>query len=91
MEDSLQETVTVRAYSPDKHPVLVLERAPGQLCAAYHETGYDLDRTKPVSEEWLRDNAIGRHSFIAVDPPRSSKAGDLRDYVVRELGGLDGP
>lgn len=86
MEESLQQTVTVRAYSPDAHPVIVLERASGQLCAAYYETGYDLELTKPVSEEWLRDNAIGRHSFVAVDPPHSLNAAELRDYAGRELG-----
>lgn len=90
MEESLQETVTVRAYSPDEHPVIVVERASGRLCAAYHETGYDLDRTKPVSEEWLRDNAVGRHSFVAADPPRSLDAGELPDYAGRELGARGG-
>lgn len=76
----------VRAYSPDAYPILVLERDSGELCVVYHETGYDPDRSKPVSEEWLRDNALGRHSFREVDPPRSLESGALRDYARDELG-----
>lgn len=85
MEENSRDTVTVRAYSPDAHPILVLERDSGELYAVYHETGYDLDRAKRVSEEWLRDNALGRHSFREVSPPRSLSAGALRDYVRNEL------
>lgn len=86
MEENLRETVAVRAYSPGARPILVLERGSGSLCVAYYETGYDLERTKQVSEEWLRDNAIGRHSFVEVSPPRSLDAGELRDYVGGEPG-----
>lgn len=81
-----QETVAVRAYSPDAHPILVLERDSGELCVAYYETGYDLARTKQVGEEWLEDNAVGRHSFVRVSPPRTLRAGELGDYVRDELG-----
>jgi hypothetical protein len=79
-------TVTVRAYSPDRHPILVLELDSGELCVAYHETGYELERSKRVEEGWLRDNAIGRHSFVEVTPPRTLEAGELRDYARNELG-----
>lgn len=86
MEESSRETVTVRAYSPDAHPILVLERGSGELCVAYHETGYDLELAKQVSEDWLRDNAVGRHSFVEVRPLRSLGAGELGDYARSELG-----
>lgn len=86
MEESYQETVAVRAYSPDTHPILVLERDSGELCVAYYETGYDLGRTKRVGEEWLQDNAIGRHSFVEVSPPRRLETGEIGSYVGSELG-----
>lgn len=87
MEENSRETVFVRAYSPDPHPILVLEQASGELCVAYHETGYDLERAKRVGEEWLRDNALGRHSFVEVSPPHSLGAWELGDYVRSELRG----
>jgi hypothetical protein len=62
-----------------------VEIAPGELRTVYFETGYDADSTKPVTEDWLRDNAIGRHSFVEVNPPREMPASALRDYVRREL------
>lgn len=66
----------------------MLELAPGELCTAYHETSYDLELTKPVSEDWLVDNAIGRHSFDEVEPPKEIPAKELGNYVRREvLGG----
>jgi hypothetical protein len=74
----------VRAYSPDRHPILVLELDSGELCVAYYETGYDLERAKSVDEDWLRDNAVGRHSFVQTR--RTLDAGELRDYVGNELG-----
>ncbi len=83
---SSRQTVAVRAYSPDAHPILVLELDSGMLRVVYHETGYDLELSKSVGEEWLRDNAIGRHSFVEVSPPRRMPAGDLGDYVAGELG-----
>ncbi|BBL80502.1 hypothetical protein RxyAA322_23560 [Rubrobacter xylanophilus] len=75
----------IRAYSPGRHPILILELPSGELCAAYHETGYDLGRSKPVEEGWVYENAIGRHDFIEVRPPRELEAGELRGYVGREL------
>ena len=83
---SSRKTVAVRAYSPDAHPILVLELDSGTLSVVYHETGYDLERGKNVGEEWLKDNAIGRHSFVEVSPPRRMSADDLGDYVAGELG-----
>ena len=89
MEKSSTETVIVRAYSPDERPILVLERGAGRLCAAYYETDYDLGLTKSVTEEWLRDNAIGRHSFEEVSPAVSLKAAGIREYVDRKLIGSE--
>lgn len=86
MEDT-SKTIAIRAYSPDTHPILVLELPSGELCVAYYETGYDLERTKQVGEDWLRDNAIGRHSFVEVSPPKKLETtGEIRDYVRSELG-----
>lgn len=81
------ENVKVRANSPGKYPILIVERASGDLLATYFETGYDLDRAKPVKEDWVRENAIGRHSFITVDPPREMPASSLGNYARRELLG----
>jgi len=64
---------------------LVVELPGGELRATYYETGYDLERAKPVNENWLHENAIGRHSFIEVDPPEELSAASLRDYARREL------
>jgi hypothetical protein len=80
-----EETVKVRAYSPGKYPILVIELAGGGLRTVYFETGYDLESAKDVEEGWLRDNAIGRHSFVEVSPPRGIPASSLKDYVSREL------
>ena len=77
--------VRLRAYSPGKYPILVIELPGGELRAIYFETGYDLGSAKEVEEGWLRENAIGRHSFVEVDPPRSLAASSLEDYVSREL------
>ncbi len=79
------EKVRVRAYSPGRYPILVVELASKELRTLYFETGYDLESSKPVEEEWLQDNAIGRHSFVAVDPPREVAADGLSGYVRREL------
>lgn len=75
----------ILAYSPGRYPILVVELPPGELRTFYYETGYDPERTKPVSGDWLRENALGRHSFIAVDPPRKVPLPALRDYVRQEL------
>jgi hypothetical protein len=80
------ENVRVRAYSPGEYPILVVELPSDGLRAVYFETGYDLGRSKAVEEDWLLENAIGRHSFIEVDPPVETPAGSLTDYVRRELG-----
>ncbi len=82
---SAQETVKIRANSPGRYPILVVELTGGGLRTAYFETGYDLGRAKRVEEGWLRDNALGRHSFVEVEPPKELPASALRDYVRREL------
>lgn len=82
-----QRTVRVRANSPGQHPILIVELEDGALLAAYHETGYDLERAKPVEEDWLYENAIGRHSFVKTDPPKELPASSLKDYAQRELLG----
>lgn len=51
----------------------------------YHETGYDLGRSKPVKEEWLQENAIGRHNFVEKKPPETVPSDALQEYVNREL------
>jgi hypothetical protein len=80
-----QEIVRVLAHSPGKYPILVIELPSGELYTAYFETNYDLGSTKPVERGWLRDNAIGRHSFVALDPPVEKPATSLADYVRSEL------
>ncbi len=81
------ETVKVRANSPGRYPILVVELPEGELRTLYFETGYDPERAKVVEEDWLRENAIGRHSFVEVDPPQEVRTSDLGDYVRRELLG----
>ena len=75
----------LRAYSPGKYPILVIELPGGELRAVYFETGYDLRNAKEVEENWLRENAIGCHSFVEAD--REIAASSLEDYVSRELLG----
>ncbi|MBV9454982.1 MAG: hypothetical protein JOZ19_12835 [Rubrobacter sp.] len=77
----------ILAYSPGRYPMLVVELSPGDLRTLYYETGYDTERTKPVTKEWIRENAIGRHSFVEVDPPRDVPVSTLRHYVNREVLG----
>jgi hypothetical protein len=84
-----QETVKIRAISPGRYPIVVVELPTGELRTAYFETGYDLGGAKRVEEAWLRENALGRHSFVEVDPPREVPASALRDYVRRELLAAD--
>jgi hypothetical protein len=38
-----------------------------------------------VEADWLRENAIGRHSFVESNPPLEISASSLKDYVSREL------
>ena len=83
--DPTQENVRVLAHSPGKYPILVVELPSGELRTAYLETDYDLGHTKTVERDWLRDNAIGRHSFVALDPPPEKPATSLADYVRSEL------
>ena len=77
--------VKVRAYSPGRYPILVIELANGGLRTVYFETGYDLGSAKKVEEDWLRQNAIGRHSFVEANPPREMPASSLKGYVDREI------
>ena len=81
------EHVKIRAKSPGKYPILVVELPTGELRTAYYETGYDLERTKPVDKEWMRENALGRHSFVGVEPPEEIAPEALEDYVRREVLG----
>jgi len=80
-DDASRDIVKVRAYSPGRRPILVLELASGESRTAYHETGYDLERSKPVEEAWIEDNAIGRHGFVKVDPPEEVPVSGLADYA----------
>lgn len=82
---TVAKTVKVRARSPGRYPILVVELAGGELRTLYFETGYDLGSAKEVEESWLAENALGRHSFVEVSPPREMRAGELEDYVRREL------
>lgn len=79
-----QNEAKILAYSPGCYPILVVELPSGELRTFYYETGYDLEQTKPVTEDWMQENAIGRHSFVEI-PPREVPISALRDYVRREL------
>lgn len=83
-ETSIQNA-KVLARSPGRYPILVVELAPGDLRTLYFETGYDPERAKPVTEGWMRENAMGRHDFVEVAPPREMPAPALKDYVREEL------
>lgn len=87
MNDFSDTTVKVRANSPGKYPILIVELPSGELRATYFETDYDLERGKTVEEDWLRDNAIGRHSFVRVEPPAEVDVPSLGDYARREVIG----
>ena len=78
-------TVKIRAYSPGRYPILVVEVPDGGLRTVYYETDYDLGSAKTVGSDWLEENAIGRHSFIEADPPLEIPASSLKAYVSREL------
>lgn len=77
----------IRANSPGERPIVVVELPSGELRAAYYETGYELESAKPVGEDWLRENAIGRHSFLEASLPTEVPAAGVWDYVRRELLG----
>jgi hypothetical protein len=83
--NAADENVKILAHSPGKYPILVVELPSGGLRAAYFETGYDLGRAKPVERAWLTENALGRHSFVEVNPPAETTADSLTDYVRKEL------
>jgi len=83
--ETFEKKVKILAYSPGRYPILVVEFPVGELRTFYYEAGYDPERTKPVTEEWLRENALGRHSFIEVEPPRQVPLLALGDYVHQEL------
>ncbi len=85
MGETRESAAKILAYSPGRYPILVVELSPGELRTFYYETGYDPERTKPVSEDWLRENALGRHSFVEVSPPREIQLPALKDHVRREL------
>jgi len=85
MGEMRESEAKILAYSPGRYPILVVELSSGELLTFYYETGYDPERTKPVTRDWLRENALGRHSFIEVSPPREVWIPDLEDYVRREL------
>ena len=83
--ETSENQAKILAHSPGRYPILVVKLASGELRTFYYETGYDPERTKPVAEDWLRENAIGRHSFVEVNPPREVQLLALRDYVRREF------
>ena len=83
--EQAHKSVRIRANSPGNYPILVVELPSGGLRTVYFETGYDLGRSKTVEEDWLVENALGRHSFVEVDPPVETPAKSLGDYVRREL------
>jgi hypothetical protein len=82
-----RNTVRVHAFSPGEFTILVVALPSGELHTTYRETDYDLDDSKPVTKEWLRDNAIGRHSFVPVDPPEEVEASSLPEYAQKLRGG----
>jgi hypothetical protein len=86
-EAATEASVRIRAHSPGRYPILVVELPDGGLRAVYLETGYDLGRAKAVEENWLHENAIGRHGFIGVEPPAEVAASALEDYARREVIG----
>ena len=89
MNETAENEARILAHSPGRYPILVVELSPGNLRTFYYETGYNPEQTKPVTEDWLRENAIGRHSFVEVEPPYKVPVSSLRDYVRQEL--LEGP
>lgn len=85
--DENAHTVEVRAYSPGEFTILVVALPGGGLRTVYRETDYDLRSGKPVREDWLRENAIGRHSFLPVDPPERVEVSALSEYARRRREG----
>lgn len=89
MNETAENEARILAHSPGRYPILVVELSPGNLRTFYYETGYNPEQTKPVTEDWLWEKAIGRHSFVEVDPPYEVPVSSLMDYVRQEL--LEGP
>jgi hypothetical protein len=85
MGETRDSEAKILAHSPGLYPILVVELSPGELRTFYYETGYDPQRSKPVSEDWLRENALGRHSFVEVRPPREVHISALGDHIRKEL------
>lgn len=83
-EKAAAAAVRVVARSPGRYPILIVETPSGELLATYFETGYDPGRGKPVEADWVRENAIGRHSFIAVEPPEEVAVSELKGYSERD-------
>jgi hypothetical protein len=83
--EASENDTKVLAHSPGRYPILVIKLPTGELRTFYYETGYDPEQTKPVTEDWLRENALGRHGFVKVEPPREVPLSALGDYVRREL------
>ncbi len=77
------EKVKVRAYSPGRFPILVVQFPSGELRTLYFETGYDPEFSRHVGEQWLVENAIGRHSFVGLNPPDEISLAGLKEYVER--------
>lgn len=76
-----KNTVKILAHSPGRRRILIVETSDGRLLATHAETGHDLEKGKPVERSWVQDNAIGRHSFIGVDPPEEVSATELQSYA----------
>jgi len=85
VDETAENEVRVLAHSPGRYPILVVELSTGEPRTFYYETGYDPEQTKPVTKDWLRENAIGRHSFVDGHPPYQVPVTPLKDYVRREL------
>lgn len=83
--EASENEAKILAHSPGRYPILVAELSGGELRTLYYETGYDPGRTKLVTRDWLRENALGRHSFVEVDPPREIPISALEEYVRREI------
>lgn len=76
-----KNTVKVHAHSPGKHTILIVETSDGKFLATHRETGYDLEKGKPVEHSWIKENAIGRHSFVGVEPPKEVEVSELRSFA----------
>jgi hypothetical protein len=85
MSNVAEGKVRVLAHSPGRYPILVVEVAGGGLRTVYFETEYDLGKAKKVEENWLQENAIGRHGFVEANPQPEIPASSLKEYVSREL------